>query len=542
MALLLQQAIICIHFLKYGKLLSRIIAKGVTLLSEKVGIVDIGSNTIRLVIYEKEPGHNSYTEIENMKVMARLRSYFDESEALSSEGIRLLIHTLQDFVAILQAYQVSEFTCVATASIRLARNHQDIIKQVHKETGITLVLLSDYEEAYYGFVAVTHSMNMDHAMTIDIGGGSTEITYYQDKKILHYHSFPFGSLSLKLQFVKKETATEAETKKIAQFIRTQFTSLPWLANTKVPIIAIGGSARNIGKAHQHIIQYPLEEIHQYEMTPSDLQTVKEKITSLPITELHKIDGIDKERADTIHGPLEALETLCDIVQAPRLIISSKGLRDGILYERRMQSLQQFVPMREASIQELKNHFYIGNQNAQHLLHLALSFLQQLQQLEALHIPFTEEDEAILREAACLFNFGKKPDAETSSMTFFLISQRTLVGLSHKERIQLALVASYKSKPLFQQFIEPFQNWFTKEEQWKYNLLGAILKVAQSLNQSNREIVSSIQLNEFSTNQWYLDVWCTQFYRPEEYHFNQQKKHLEKLLKGTITSRFHLSEE
>ncbi|MGV2503428.1 exopolyphosphatase, partial [Priestia megaterium] len=84
--------------------------------------------------------------------------------------------------------QLPHVTCVATATIRQAANAKEVLALVKKETGVSIQLLSEYEEAYYGFVAVIHSTSIDEAITIDIGGGSTEVTYFRNRVLVQYHS------------------------------------------------------------------------------------------------------------------------------------------------------------------------------------------------------------------------------------------------------------------------------------------------------------------------------------------------------------------
>lgn len=503
-------------------------------MSEKIGIVDIGSNTVRLVIYEKLEGRSSYERIENIKVTARLRSYFDETGELVEEGIQLLLSTLRDFLQILTYYRVTNQQWVATASLRHAANQRTILERIRQEVGVQVRLLSDYEEAYYGFFAIDQSMNVLEGLTVDIGGGSTEITYFKDGEMLAYESLPFGALSLRLQFVEGEMLTDKERKAMKQYIENEMESLSWLHAKKVPLIAIGGSARNIGKLHQQMTEYPLDELHQYEMTLEQLKEIDRQIATHTLSELQKLEAIDKERADTLQPSLLVFKTICKYAETEQFIISSKGLRDGLLCEQEERPTASSPVLIHRSIRDLKERFYIGNQKEEQLL--ILSF-QLFHAIDAIRNCFDSKDEETLNYAARIFNLGKKADAETSNTTFFLVSHYTLSGLTHKERIRLALVASYKNKRLFYQYVEPFIEWFTEEELQRLALLGAILKVAQTLDRTKRENVKQIKVNVTAPNEWTVVITHEEFIFPEKYHFNAQKKHLEKMLKVTIHSQF-----
>lgn len=508
--------------------------KGRLFMSKKIGIVDIGSSTIRLVIYEKRLNRPTYERIENIKVTARLRSYLDEQNALKEEGIDRLLTTVQDFLKILKQYDVPLVTWVATASLRLAMNGKEIVDRVKEETGVQIRLLSDYEEAYYGYLAIRHSIALTEAITIDIGGGSTEVTYFREGEIVEYVSLPYGALSLRLQFISGDMATKEERDKMEQMIRHSLSTLPWLYDRQVPIIAIGGSVRNIARLHQQMESYPLDELHQYEMTAYDLQHVDEAIAQHTLQELQKLEAIDKERADTLQPAMTVFRSLCDIVGDAPFIISGQGLRDGLLYEMQGKSIPKMDEMIHESIDELKSRFYIGNQKEPQLQRLAEFFLKGIQQQRQC---FTARDEELIRYGSRIFNLGKKADAETSNITFFLVSHYTFLGLSHKDRIRLALLSSFKNRRLFWQYVKPFEHWYNEEELKRLAMLGAILKVAQTLDRTKQESVKNVSIEKQTDEEWIVRIQHRDFVFSEQYHFNAQKKHLERALKVTLTPVF-----
>ena len=154
----------------------------------KTAIIDIGSNTVRLVLYECNDKHGLY-EFGNFKTVARLRTYILPDGKMSDEGLDVLAQTLISFKEIMDDYGVTDIYAAATAAVRQATNQQEIITEMHELTGIEVHVLSEEEEAYFGFVAVAHSVDTPSAITIDIGGGSTEITLYENKKLQKTYSF-----------------------------------------------------------------------------------------------------------------------------------------------------------------------------------------------------------------------------------------------------------------------------------------------------------------------------------------------------------------
>jgi exopolyphosphatase / guanosine-5'-triphosphate,3'-diphosphate pyrophosphatase len=503
-------------------------------MKEKYGIIDIGSNTMRLVIYERNKS-GRLKEVENVKAVARLRNYLTEDDVLTEEGIRMLLETLLSFQDITRHHQVQHVKCIATATIRQAKNRKDIIKLVEETTDFQIRVLSGYEEAYYGFLAVVNSTPITEGITIDIGGGSTELTYYKDRQLIEYYSFPFGALSLKQKFIAGNIPTREELSRLSSYIAEQFQSLPWLYNKKVPIIAIGGSARNLVQIHQLLKKYPLAGLHQYEMSFNDIVEVRRLLTSLTFEQIQKLEGLSKDRADIIIPAVEVFKILYQTVNATSFVLSRKGLRDGIFYEE-FFGTPIFPNVLEESFFELAEDYDINLDNVRHVNKLLIQLVEQIRYLDLYSL--TNEDIRDLKRAAYVFYLGQYIDEESSSQhTFYILANRTIDGLMHKERLKLALIASYKNKTVFKQYIEPFQNWFTRDEQKKLRFLGALLKFAYSLNETKRNIVRAVHL-EKKNNAVIMHIFCHGNWKAEEYQTEKNKKHLEKVLKRTIDLRFY----
>jgi len=239
---------------------------------QNIALIDIGSNSIRLVIFRLDK-QGFYKEVQNLKVVARLSSHFNKEGNITNEGITLLLEALHHFQEITRKYNVTKTKCVATAAIRQAQNKSKIIKIVTKLTDFQIRVLSEYEEAFFGYLAVTNSTNIEDGLTIDIGGGSTEITLFKNRRLLHYHSFPFGAITLKQTFIKNELPTKQESTDLLVFLKEQFSSLKWLEQNDLPVIGIGGSARNLSLICQSRTEYPLGGLHQYEMSYGNIKSI-----------------------------------------------------------------------------------------------------------------------------------------------------------------------------------------------------------------------------------------------------------------------------
>jgi len=296
-----------------------------TITTDKKAIIDIGSNSIRLVVYSYSPSHG-LVEHHNFKTVARLSMYIQQNGELSEDGIHVLIETLKKFKEVLLAIQVDDVFAAATAAIRQAINREEIVALVEKEIGFQLMVLSTDQEAYFGYLAVTHSTNIHMAVTIDMGGGSTEVTYFEDKKLIYSHSFPFGAVSLKSKFIKGSMITSQEINHLRKFVQDQFESLEWLKDLQAPIIAIGGSARNIVQVDQQRKNFALNGTHQYELKRKDLAEISDHFAACSLEDLKKIDGLSSDRADIILPALETFRVFMDVIDSTTFSYSKKGAK------------------------------------------------------------------------------------------------------------------------------------------------------------------------------------------------------------------------
>ncbi|KGR80524.1 Ppx/GppA family phosphatase [Ureibacillus manganicus] len=503
----------------------------------KTAIIDIGSNTIRLVLYKYEK-NEGLREFGNVKTVARLRNYIESDGKMSEEGIQLLTNTLNSFKQIIDDYEVTDIKAVATAAIRQAKNKNQIISRMKKETGIKIELLSEEEEAYFGFLAVAHSMETPSAVTIDIGGGSTEITLYIDKQLQKSFSFPFGTVSLKQNFISGDLINDSERKLLRDFIKEQFKSIPWIQNVNYPIVAIGGSARNVVQIHQHRIDYPISGVHHYEIAKDELDNLNNYLGKMSLEQLRQLDGLSSDRADIIGVAMDVFLVLMDIVGTKSFQVSKKGLREGVIIHRVLQDNERAFDkynVFEENSRRLAFEYGRSEEESKNLISLANQLYQESCDLNLLE--FNINDYELIRKAAKIYSIGEYIELDSASQhTFYIITNQSIEGLNHKDRVKLALLASYKNRDYFRRFSTPFESWISKEEMKKLKDYGALLKFVYALNISKRNIVKYLQL-ERNENGITVKITAEKSAWTEKYQAERQKKHLERLFKQPITIQF-----
>ncbi|MDQ0199116.1 Ppx/GppA family phosphatase [Neobacillus ginsengisoli] len=503
-------------------------------------IIDIGSNTIRLIIYRIK-AENMIKEMENIKVSARLQNYIDHNQILNPEGINVLLKTLMVFKEIISLHKVTSTKAVATAAIRQAKNQDEIKQCINDKIGISVKILSEEEEAFYGFLGVIRATDINDGITIDLGGGSIEITRFSNRKMVNYHSFPMGVLSLNQQFVKNKIPTDLEISELSNYLQLKFQRLKWLGNCQLPIIGIGGSARNLGEIDLCMKDYPLHSLHQYEMKIKDILMVKAKLESLSLQELQNVKGLSKERSDIIFPAIEVFLSIYRTVNAPFFQLSEKGIRDGIMYDEiKDQRLNEndFHPNLDVTLQQIALEFDIDLEKRLQVVNTVKRLCDTFGQAEILEVD--EQDLNDLRFAGYLYNLGEFFERDSASAhTFYFITNQSIEGFSHKDRIKLALLASYQSKDAFKNYVKPFKEWFPKKDRRKLRILGSLLKLSFALNRTKRNIILGAKCQE-KEGHLHLELYCNKSWQIEQQEAEKQIRHLEKSLGRTIVLEFQLT--
>ncbi|WP_251870209.1 Ppx/GppA family phosphatase [Enterococcus italicus] len=511
--------------------------------TKKVAIIDVGSNTVRLVIYQVSPVGN-ISQLQNVKLPARLYQYLDENQELSESGTAKLVEVIQLFQEILSEFDVDEIIATATAVIRQATNRQAVLAKVAEQTKLNLRLLSGEEEAYYGQYAVVRTTQFSEGYTVDMGGGSTEVTYFKDNQIQHSHSFPFGVVTLKnLFFQNKEPNDSKAIKKTKDYVRKQFASQKWIKPRDVPIIGIGGSARNIASVYQIVSNYPLSGIHEYEMTKANLNETSELFQSLTLAELQNLDGLSKDRADIILPANLTFLALCEITEAEKFVFCNKGLREGLLLKELSNTAEQvYDPDRvvEGVLMRMTESYGIDVALAQKRRALAEKLLTLCQEEGLVTL-----DPKLLQYvyyAAFLYHIGSYIEEDDSSMhSFYLLANSNLNGFTHKERVALALLASYKNKSLTRKFLQNVPDWFSSQELSLIRQAGSLIKFTESLLITRVNEICSISLTK-DKKCYVLAIDWSKEPLAESYRANRQKKNFEAVINKSVKLEFTRSEK
>lgn len=286
------------------------------------GIIDIGSNTIRLVLYIVRDG--KILPMLNKKFTAGLAGYIKKGH-MSDKGKEKLIEVLLEFRHILTHIKTAELFCIATAPLRNIDNTKEISAAVLKRTGFSLTVLSGEEEALYDYYGAMQSVQEPSGLVIDIGGGSTEFVFYADNTVKSVFSLPIGSLTAYSTYVKSILPNKKEEKLIAEAIREAAADLP--KERPEVICGVGGSIRAAVKIYNELFEDTL---------PAGRVELKKLQTLLKIPQGTLAKAILKVAPERIHTFIPGLILLCTIAEMwgiTKISVSTSGVKEGYLAAR-----------------------------------------------------------------------------------------------------------------------------------------------------------------------------------------------------------------
>lgn len=302
-------------------------------LRKKICVMDIGSNSIRMVIYEITP-NKSFIPVEDIKETVRLGEGINDKNELKEEKIKLALKTIQLFKKVCIKNNVDEIVAFGTAALRIAVNGEYLLKEILKTTGIDVIIFKGEDEAYFSFEGAINTLDIKDGVVIDLGGSSLEIVHFENREVLERISLNFGAVTLSEIVNLKDKLSKKDEEILREFIREQFKIVQWKEKIKgLPLIGVGGTVRNIGGVNLYLNNYPLELLHNYKVSIDGVEEVVNFIKEKDYKEKQDVQGLSKARADVFIGAAIAVEEVLAYFNLKELIISGYGIREGVLYER-----------------------------------------------------------------------------------------------------------------------------------------------------------------------------------------------------------------
>ncbi|WPP51579.1 Ppx/GppA phosphatase family protein [Catalinimonas niigatensis] len=463
----------------------------------KLAAIDIGTNSIHMVI-AKVTHRNSFQIIDREKEMVKLGEGVFATNNLSERAYREGLETIRRYVQLADQRGADEIITVATSAIREAHNGGDFLNELVRETGISPEVISGSKEARLIFKAVRNEIALQgaHAMVIDIGGGSTEITVGNEQEILMGKSMKLGVLRLLDMFsgegsVGEEAigVLEAHIRFVAQNIIQEAKDLGFSR-----IIGTSGTIRTLGEA-AHIAAggKPMKSVNAEVVKLSDLDNLTKQLLKMKPEKRAGINGIGEKRADAIHLGGALLVQLLQMAGVEEITLCDASLREGLILdylENHTQSIANFPEskdLRHKSAFQLAYQFNVDWEQKMHVASLALQLFDHSSKLHGLG----DFERDIVEYASLLHSVGQYIRFERyHKHSRYIIAHAGLRGFNDEEILLISQVVRYHRKKAPAKKHKKFKK-LTKAQKNTVRILSGILRVAVSLDRTKNQLVKEV---------------------------------------------------
>jgi exopolyphosphatase/guanosine-5'-triphosphate,3'-diphosphate pyrophosphatase len=394
-----------------------------------VSVIDIGSNSVRLVVYDGL--RRAPAPVFNEKVLCALGKGVALTGRLNGEGVKRAITALKRFRALSKQIGARDVYAVATAAAREANNGEDFIDQAADVLGTKIDVLTGKEEARYASMGVMAGIPGADGIVGDLGGGSLELIDVKNGKIRDGITLPVGPLRL----IDLSGGAISAARKI---VDQQLDKASMIANLKGrSFYAVGGTWRNLARLHMAQSGYPLHVLHAYRLGREQARSVADLVSHLSQSSLKDIKAVSKSRAETMPYGALVLECLLERAKAKDVVMSVYGLREGLLFSKLPKRKRELDPL-------LSSCWDFARRYARSPEH-ELELCDWTDQLFGGNGNPETPDERRLRHAACLLadiGWRAHPDYR-AERSLGMISQAAFVGVDHPGRVFLALTVYYR---------------------------------------------------------------------------------------------------
>ena len=314
-------------------------------MSETVAVIDLGSNTTRLNVFELDDTAQPELLAEAKYKVRLSEDMGDDKVLINPAAIQRALDAMQNFSRILAGYPDVRILAVATEAMRRARNGPALAELLYQTTGIPVRIISGEEEAFFDFQAVRHTLPERDALIIDTGGGSCELILMRDGKCRQTVSLPIGSVVLSEKFTDKGDMTAAAIFRLFNHVHARLSTVTWLSEARgLPVIAVGGNHRAVAKIWKNN-QDDDASLHGFEITRDNMNSLYIDLLDADSSRRQVMLGKNKDRADIISAGLVPLIQCLRLLKTRKIIFCETGLREGVIFSEHNGETMPDMPVR-----------------------------------------------------------------------------------------------------------------------------------------------------------------------------------------------------
>ncbi|RDU65328.1 Ppx/GppA family phosphatase [Helicobacter didelphidarum] len=409
-------------------------------------IIDIGSNSARMAVFQKTSRYGFHLIYELKSKVRISEGSYEHNSYLQPPAMQRAIEALKEFKCVSDSLKSKKLICVATSAIRDAPNKNEFIARVKRECGIHIKVIEGAKEAYFGAIACANLLHKKSGITIDIGGGSTELACIENGEIKTMISLNLGSIRLKELFFDHGQTQEAY-QYTREYVRNNIVEVLSFCqhsslHNNLYMFGIGGSIRAYAKYEMNLESYMFNFLHGYELyARTILPHLDDIVHSTPQGLFEK--GFEESRIDSIRPGLLILQVILEELQAQKLIISGVGVREGVFLHDMLRNHKGKIPNNiNPSVRSLQDIFLTSVDDSKMINRHSRKLFVLLSERYSLQNHYLQN----LEIAGKLYNVGTNFNFYQAHKHSAYIALNSLnYGLSHKERYTIAMLLEYSHK-------------------------------------------------------------------------------------------------
>ena len=428
-----------------------------------LSVVDIGSNSIRVVIYEGVA--RSPTVLFNEKMLAGLGRGIVSTGRLDPDAVLRALEEFKRFRALSEQAGASELHVIATAAAREAENGMDFIRRAEEIFEVPIHVLSGREEAYYSALGIISGFHAADGIAGDLGGGSLELVDVNGNEIGDKITLPLGGL--RLQDMAKGSPADAFRIAQRELKRASFLA----AGEGRNFYCVGGTWRNLARLHMSSTGYPLNVMHNYELGGPGAEEFLAEVASGDISKMKGINRVSKSRRGLLPYGAAVLLAITQAMKPSRIVVSALGVREGFLYSQLSDEQKAADPLISAA-EELA---LLRSRSVTHAHELAAWTGEAFRMFG---LTESEEDRRY-REAACLLtDIGWRAHPEyRGSQSLNIIAHASFIGVDHPGRAFIGLTSLFRHEGIDEDVVSPTMRALAGPHHLeRARILGALLRV------------------------------------------------------------------
>ncbi len=433
-----------------------------------IAVIDIGSNSVRLVVYEGLT--RSPTALFNEKVLCGLGREVQSTGLLARDAVEKALAALRRFRALCDTIRAERVWAIATAACRDARNGAAFIAEAERICKVDIDVLSGKREAEFAALGVVSGIHRPDGIVGDLGGGSLELTAVHGGRVRPGVTLPLGGLAL-------QDASEKSIKKADKIVRKALSGVPVLRDgTRRSLYAIGGTWRALARLHMWQKGYPLHVTHGYVIPAKEIAEFSRLVHRVDTETLSRIEVVSDARRPLLAYGAIVLEHLLRIAKPKEVVISALGVREGLIYSLLDKEERRKDPLIEAA-RELCHLRSRSPRHGEDLVAWTDSFMASTGLDET-------NEEMRLRHAACLLSdigWRAHPDYR-GEQSLNIIAHAAFVGVDHPGRAYLSLATFYRHMGLVDDELSPRLRELASTRMLdRARVLGAAMRVAYMIS-------------------------------------------------------------